>query len=113
MILKTKIEITRDDVLKLTGVEKEKYEAKREVLGDAFEEDESLYGVVEKVDVVIDTINNLIYVDNGDGTITMKPLLSPDLVTSEDGQAMYLYPTVVFDGTIDQIFKELKKDNKI
>lgn len=52
------------------------------------------------------------YVDGEDGTIILKPLLSADLITNEDGQGMYLYPTVVFDGTINKLYTELKKDIK-
>lgn len=115
MILKTKIEVREEDLSKLTEAEREKYQARKDYYiseNKEFEPDDSVL-TSRKIDVVIDTVNNTIYVDEGDGTITMKHLLAMDLVTNEDGQAMYLYPTVNFEGKIDQIYKELKKDNKI
>lgn len=110
MILKTRIEVREEDLSKLTEAEREKYEAKRDVLGDNFTPDEHVL-VSRKIDAVIDTYDNVIYVDGGDGTVVLKPLLSNDLITTEDGGA-YLYPTVVFEGTIPKIYRELKNDRK-
>lgn len=114
MILKTKIEVREEDLSKLTEAEREKYEARKAYYASEnkeFEPDESIL-VSRKIPAIIDTENNLMYVDGEDGTIILKPLLSADLITNEDGQGMYLYPTVVFDGTINKLYTELKKDVK-
>lgn len=110
MILKTRIEVREEDLSKLTEAEREKYEAKKAYLKDDFEPDEHVL-VSRKIDAVIDTYDNVMYVDGGDGTVVLKPLLSNDLITTEDG-GMYLYPTVVFEGTILKIYRELKNDRK-
>lgn len=113
MILKTRIEVREEDLSKLTDTEKEKYEAKKAYLiaENKYEPDEDVL-VSRMIDTVIDTQDNVMYVDGGDGTIILKPLLSNDLITTEEGEGMYLYPTVVFEGTIDKIYKELKNDRK-
>lgn len=111
MILKTRIEVREEDLSKLTEAERDKYEAKRDVLGDKFTPDDELF-VSKMIDAVIDTYDNVMYVDGGDGTVVLKPLLSSDLITTEDGGGMYLYPTVVFEGTINKIYRELKNDRK-
>lgn len=109
MILKTKIEYLEEDLSKLSDADREKYKAKKEYLGDNFPENEKIKTVVKK-DAIIDMGNNLLYVDFGEGMIQVKPLFSADLITYEDGSASYFYPSVSFEGNLDEIYQKLIKN---
>ncbi len=108
MILKTKVEYLEEDLSKLSDEDREKYKAKKEYLGNNFPENEKIMTVVRK-DAIIDLENNLLYVDFGKGIIQLKPLLSADFVTYEDGSASYFYPNVSFEGNLEEIYQQLIK----
>lgn len=112
MILKTKIEYREEDISKLTESDREKYTAKKAYLGDEFPEDELQISTIVR-EVVIDTDNGNLYVDMGEGKIKLQPLLSTDMIPYENDIVVYFNPTVVFEGTIDDIYNKLLEDKNI
>lgn len=111
MILKTKVYVLKEDMSEMSEIEKQAYEAKKQYLGDKLErKDMSL--TTQPTDAVIDTKQGHLYIDMGDGTIRLRPLLGIDLISDEDDSPDYTFPTVTFFGDINEIYEELIKENK-
>lgn len=108
MILKTKVHILKEDISKMTEDEKMAYEAKKEYLAHDLK-DEDIEYTLQLADCVIDTDNEHLYIDVGEGVIRLRPLLGTDLVGGEDESMDYTYPSISFLGTVDEIYEKLQK----
>lgn len=107
MILKTQVYILREDLSSMSESEKEKYQAKKDFLGDKLQDTDIVYST-QKADAVIDTKQQHLYIDMGEGVIRLRPLLGIDLADDDE----YLYPTISFMGDINEIYEQLIKENK-
>ena len=111
MILKTRVFILKEDLSKMSEAEKEKYQAKKDYLGDKLEDKDIVYSPQE-TDAVIDTKEHYLYIDMGEGKIRLRPLLGTDLVETADETPDYMFPVITFTGDINEIYEQLKKENK-
>ena len=111
MILRTTIEYEEENTSNLSEDEKEKYLAKKEFLGNDFPEAEILTHKIDR-DGIIDTDNNKLYIDIGEGKISMRNLLDSEFFPLEDGSVGNFFSQVVFKGNLDEIEQNLIKEKK-
>lgn len=109
MILKTTIEYEEENTAHLTEEEKQKYVAKKEFLGKDFPEAELLMDKIDKP-VIIDTDNEKMYIDIGEGKISMRHLLDSEFFPLEDGSVGNFFSQVVFKGNLDEIYNTLLEE---
>ena len=111
MILKTTVEYEEENTSKLTEEEKQNYTAKKEFLGKDFPEDELLMDKIDKP-VIIDTDNGKMYIDIGEGKISMRHLLDSEFFPLEDGTVGNFFSQVVFKGNLDELYNNLLEEKK-
>lgn len=111
MILRTKVEYEEENTSKLNEDEKAKYIAKKDFLGKDFPEEELIIDKVER-NVIIDTDNDKIYIDIGEGKISMRNLLDSEFFPLEDGSIGNFFAQVVFKGNLDEIYENLLKEKQ-
>ena len=101
MILRTKIEWLQQKQLS------EKEIAKREVLGTDYDSSETYETVIKTA--IVDTENDKLYVEAGEGKICMTKLLNAEYAYTENGQIERIEERVTIFETLDNIYEQLTK----
>ena len=102
MIIRTKIDWSQEK--KLDPIEKEKIEAKAEVVPE-YDPYDDLNEEVEK-EALIDTTEDKIYVQVDDNKICMMNLLSGEYILT-DTSVQRFQERIIFKGNLDEIEKKL------
>lgn len=107
MIFKSKIYWTQTK--EMSEKEKEIQQAKMEVLGDDYEFDEEIEFENTEKNVIIDTSDNIMYVELNEEEICISELLGGDYIMQENGDITKMKDMVYIKSTLKEIWEKLNK----